>query len=77
MWGIEMHAPGSAHYEIVIAGQLDPHWADWFDTLKVEDCPEGLTRLSGPLPDQAALRAVLDRILDLNIRLISVQRIPE
>ena len=36
--------------------------------------PGGETVLSGWLPDQAALRGVLDRIFDLNLELISVSR---
>jgi len=60
------------YYEIKIKGCLDPRWSDWFAGLKLT-CTEGDdTLLSGPLPDQAALHGLLERIRDLNLKLISV-----
>ncbi len=61
-------------YEIRIAGQLPPHWADWFEglTLTLEN---GETRLVGPIVDQAALFGLLKRIRDLGLPLLSVQRV--
>ena len=35
----------------------------------------GETILSGPIPDQAALHGVLERVRDLNVELISVNRV--
>lgn len=67
----------AVRYEIIIAGQLDPYWAASFEELTLESCPAGLTRLHGALPDQSALRAVLERIFDLNLQLISVQRLSQ
>ena len=63
-----------AFYEIVVAGQISANWAAWFDGLVLEPLPGGLVRLSGTLPDQPALHGVLERIRDLNLVLISVQR---
>jgi hypothetical protein len=57
-------------YEIIVAEQIDSHWAGWFDGLTLEALPNGQTRISGALPDQAALRGVLERIFDLNLTLI-------
>ena len=60
------------HYEIKIRGHLDPGWSDWFAGLKLAHLEGNETLLSGPLPDQAALHGLLERIRDLNLTLVSV-----
>lgn len=55
-----------------IAGQLDPHWLDWFDGLEMRHLPDGSTELSGSVVDQAALYGLLNRARDLGLTLLSV-----
>ena len=66
---------GEAVYQIKVQGQLDERWSDWFNGLTVvmgnESENPPVTTLIGPI-DQAALRGILNKIWDLNLRLISV-----
>ena len=62
-------------YDIRIVGHLDARWLRRFGGLSIAALPEGETRISGPM-DQAALHGVLNRIRDLGLELVSVQRQP-
>lgn len=63
-------------YEIRIAGHLPPRWSAWFEGLAVAPEPDGTTRLSGPVADQAALYGLLKRVRDTGLTLIAVNQIP-
>ena len=59
-------------YEIRIGGHLPEGWSDWFAGMEIRNEPGGETILIGPLPDQAALLGLLNRIQAWNMRLLSV-----
>lgn len=63
-------------YQIRIYCHLTPDWAEWFDGLNIVQLPSGETLLVGPL-DQAGLHGVLQRIRDLNLTLVAVNRTDE
>jgi hypothetical protein len=65
---------GTATYEIRVRSELGDAWSDWFAGLRPSSRGDGDTVLTGPL-DQAALHAVLRRIRDLGLPLISVRRV--
>ncbi len=62
-------------YEIRVEGLIDTTWSDWFNGMTISHEKETETILLGKLPDQTALHGVLDRIRDLGLGLISVNRV--
>lgn len=67
--------PEAGRYEIRLEGHLDAHWTAWFDGLTVSHQDDGTTVISGPVPDQAALHGLLQRVRDLGLPLVSVRQI--
>ncbi len=64
-------------YEICVQGQLDPDWAEWFDNFTLTHRPEGVTVLTGPVADQAALHGLLNKIRNLGVTLLSVNQVDQ
>jgi hypothetical protein len=65
-------------YVIRVRGQLSDQWSQWFSGLEivVGDKEEAdVTTLQGPIRDQSALRGILNKIWDLNLDLLSVDRL--
>ena len=57
--------------QILIAGHLDHKWQGWFEEMEIYH--EGSnTILSGNIKDESYLHGILNRIRDLNLKLISV-----
>jgi hypothetical protein len=65
----------AGRYEIRLTGHLEPRWASWFDGLTVGRDGDGITVISGLVADQAALHGLLQRVRDLGMPLISVNRV--
>ncbi|MGD2147078.1 MAG: hypothetical protein PVH41_10320 [Anaerolineae bacterium] len=61
-------------YQIRLLGVLDEHWSDWLGGMTVSPRADGTTLLLGPVRDQAALHGLLNRIRDLGLILLSVER---
>jgi hypothetical protein len=62
-------------YQIRIVEQLDHPWAEWFSPLIIHHEANGNTTLTGPLRDQGELHGMLSKVRDLNLTLVSVNRI--
>ena len=65
------------YYQITVLGELDPSWSEWFNGLEItrtlnENGVE-ITRLSGSMADQGALRGVMNKLWDLNLTLLSLE----
>ena len=72
-------ASGQAAYRIVVLGKLDEKWSDWFGrttvTVRSESSDPPITTLTVVVADQSALRGILTKIWDLNLTLVSVDRL--
>ncbi len=73
------HNGSQLFYEIRVEGELGDMWSGWFAGLSLgkdldEQTGRPVTLLYGFLPDQPALHAVLNKIRDLNLTLVSINR---
>ena len=66
--------PDAGWYEIRLSGQLGPRWTAWFAGLTVSEASDGTTIIAGRVADQAALHGLLQRVRDLGLELVSVNR---
>jgi hypothetical protein len=67
------HKPGI--YQIRVEGALGQELYKGFDGLTITPQTGNKTLLVGSVPNQTALYQVLEKILDLDLPLVSVQRI--
>lgn len=70
------HAPSSYYYRIKFEGCINPEWSAWLNGLVIsrESEQPPVTILCGVIVDQAHLRGILNRLWDLNLALISLER---
>ncbi len=76
--GVLMSQPNpsqSYNYRILVNETLDPHVIDWFGNMTIIPQENGKMILLGYFPDQPALRGFLDQLWNLNITVITVERI--
>ena len=72
-------APGhtrAGSYQLVVRGELDARLQYLLEPMRFEPAA-GQTVLSGNLVDQAQLHGVLERIEELGLELLSVERVGE
>lgn len=67
-------APG-VRYAIRVQGHLDAHWSEWLDGMTLTHEEGGVTRLEGAVRDEAALYGLINKLRDLCLTLITVQRV--
>ena len=64
-------------YQIRIQGKIDVRWSSWLNgmTILQESEEPPVTRICGAVIDQAKLRGIINQLWDLNLTLISVNRL--
>ncbi len=60
------------YFEIHVKGHLNASWSDWLEGMEMKLLGNGEMILSGYIVDQAALMGVLNKLVRLNLGLISV-----
>jgi len=75
----ENNFSGQGPYEIRVKGHIDERWSDWFEGMNItpgfEEGNGPITTFTGEIRDQAALHGVLAKIRDINMPLLSVNKI--
>lgn len=70
-----------ARYRIKVSGCLDSRWANWFDDMRIAHrrMTDGsaFTLMESGEIDQAALYGTLERLRNLNLTLVGLERIDE
>jgi len=61
-------------YEIRVRGILDASWSEWLGGLDVTPLESGETTLTGYIRDQSALHGLLNKIRDLGLPLLCVEK---
>ena len=64
-------------YEFRVKGHLASSWSEWLGGLAIANLENGESLLTGPVADQAALHGLLVKLRDMNLPLISVNRLED
>jgi hypothetical protein len=62
-------------YQIRVKDHIDDEWADWFAPLAIVNEPNGEATFTGPVRDQAELHGLIDKVFNINLTLLAVNRI--
>lgn len=66
-------------YQVEVEGVIDASWSEWLGCVHLkpyqDEKRQAITVISAELPDQPALRGLLNRIWDLNLVLLSVRQV--
>ncbi len=75
---IKLHAnTHGSFFDIHVKGHLDKSWADWLEGLEIKLLDNEEMVLSGHVVDQAALMGILNRLYNLNLTLLSVNKVDQ
>jgi hypothetical protein len=67
----------STTYHILVKETLDHPFADWHEGLTIMPQLNGETLIIGSFADQPALRGFLEQLWNLNITVITIERIED
>jgi len=62
-------------YQIRVKDHIDDEWAEWFAPLQIANGSNGEATFTGPVRDQAELHGLINKVFNLNLTLLAVNRI--
>jgi hypothetical protein len=62
-------------YAIRVQGHLDGHWSEWLGGVTITHEEGGMTRIEGVIVDQSALHGLLNKLRNLCLPIIALQRL--
>jgi hypothetical protein len=65
-----------AYYEIIVENHINQKRLKDFMGMEFKYLPEGQTLITGSLQDQAELFSIINKIRDLNITIVSINKRP-
>jgi hypothetical protein len=68
--------PGS-RYAIRVEGHLGADWSGWLEEMSITHEAGGITRLEGAFMDQAALHGLLNKLRDLRLTILTLERLSD
>ncbi|PWB56887.1 MAG: hypothetical protein C3F13_00235 [Anaerolineales bacterium] len=72
---MEVNQPNLSAYHILVKETLEQDFIDGYGDLTIISQKNGATSLVGKFSDQSALRGFLEQLWNLNITVITVERI--
>lgn len=64
-------------YEIIVEGNVGPHWEVLFDGLRIGHATTSETSLTCDVVDQGSLHGTLARLRDLGLVIVSIHRLDQ
>ncbi|MAT44655.1 MAG: hypothetical protein CL609_20160 [Anaerolineaceae bacterium] len=61
------------YYEIEIKNNLGADWEIWFNDMQISPLRNGHTLIKGNVKDQPALRGIMEKLWNLNCKIIKVE----
>jgi len=73
--GRQLASSPGLRYAIRVEGPLDAHWSQWLEGMTITHEAGDVTRIEGPVIDQAALHGLLNKLRDLRVVVVTAERL--
>jgi len=74
-WELDEMKNLNTYCQIYVQGHLNHNIAEWLQSFHIQYKENGITIITGPIKDEAALRGLLDRLFELGMCILSFKRL--